>query len=681
MNSWLKPPMPRVVGFWLVVAAALGVLPAAPASADDDQDRGSTYARVRYVDGGLTVQSTGQGEVVEAVVNTPVVPGDSAWTEDGRAEIELADGSVLRLDAGTRIDVRNLADLGNRYEKTTLIALRQGGLQIDAPEPSSSDKVIQIDSEGGSVYLLSGGSFRIDAEGSVCTVSSLRGVAELSGDGGSVLVRSGERSSAGRGRNPSDPRPFNTLRQDSFDRFCEERGQAYLRQGTDPALDRVREQSAPEIDPYIGELSTYGDWRVFSDYGYVWRPRYSGAWGPYVNGHWVSTPTGWAWVSYDPWGWAPYHYGRWDFVVDIGWFWIPGRIWSGAWVSYAVGPSYVGWCPLNYYNRPVFTSVRVTNINVGRLDPRGWRFVPADRFAARGERAAVRPDRLPRGTEVTVTGRLPRFDPREVAARPEKWTRVVDQVRGSRTPMPAAGASDPPVPFRNSERRGDDGRSGARNSPRITAPAGPGAASRARPYGNDSRTPGNAPRSRVGASSDEPRDGRSPSPPRERVQRPETRSPAGSDPGASRTPDRGRSMEPRRREDPRRSAPTEAPSGTPQSDRQRTERPGPERPRSAAPAPSPTAPPRERAPDRDNQSARPRGHFVERLFDNVRRDRPYDRSGAPSRAEPPRPQARPEARPQPRPEARPSRQEARPPHQEARPRQAPERPPRGSKHR
>ncbi len=642
MNCWLKPLTSRFMVFWLVLAAGLVVLPAAPASADDDQDRGSTYARVRYVDGGLTVQSTGEGEVVAAVVNTPVVPGDSAWTDDGRAEIELADGSVLRLDAGSRIDVRNLADLGNRYEKTTLIALQQGSLRIDAPEPSSSDKVFQIDSEGGSVYLLSGGSFRIDAEGSVCTVSSLRGVAELSGDGGSVLVRSGERSSAGRGRNPSDPRPFNTLRQDSFDRFCEERGRAYLRQGDDPSLDRVRQQAAPEVDPYVGELSTYGDWRDVPDYGYVWRPRYSGAWGPYVNGHWAWTPTGWAWVSYDPWGWAPYHYGRWDFVVDIGWFWIPGRIWSGAWVSYAVGPSYIGWCPLNFYNRPVFTSleiVNVRNINVGRLDPRGWRFVQADRFAARGERVVVRPDRLPRGTEVVVTGRLPRFDAHEIAARPEKWNRVVDQVRGSRAPLPAPGAPERPVPFRNFERRGDDGRSAARNSPRLSAPGGPGDASRARPRGSESRVPADTPRSRVGASYGGAQDGRRSLPPRERVQRPETRSPGESNPGASKVPDRGRSMEPRRREDSRRAAPT--------------------------------APPGERAPDRDNQSARPRGHFVERLFDNVRRDRPPDRSGAP-RAEPPRPQPRPQPRP-----------ETRTPRQEAHPRQAParpEHPPRGSDH-
>src|SRR5712692_3748351 len=368
---------PRIVTVTGLLGLTMILQPAGPVRADD-QDLGSTFARVRYVDGGLTVQRAGEGEVTQALPNSPLVPGDGTWTDDGRAEIELADGSVLYLDQGTRIDLRNLADLNNRYEKTNLVALEQGSVRIETQEPGSTDQVFQVDTEGGSVYLLSGGIFRIDADGSVASVSSLRGVAELSGDAGSVLVRSGERSSVSRGGAPADPRPFNTLRLDDFDRFCDDRGRAYVRQeGQEPPASL--EQDLPsEVHPYVRELSAYGDWRQVPDYGWVWRPAYSGSWGPYLYGDWVFSPTGWVWVSYDPWGWAPYHYGRWDLVVDVGWVWIPGRIWSGAWVSFAVGPSYIGWCPLDYYNRPLFAEVRagnVVNVNVTRLDPRGWRFI------------------------------------------------------------------------------------------------------------------------------------------------------------------------------------------------------------------------------------------------------------------------------------------------------------------
>ncbi len=62
------------------------------ASHADEQDLGPTYARVRYLEGALTVQRTGEGEVSQAGQNSPVAPGDSAWTDDGRAEIALADG-------------------------------------------------------------------------------------------------------------------------------------------------------------------------------------------------------------------------------------------------------------------------------------------------------------------------------------------------------------------------------------------------------------------------------------------------------------------------------------------------------------------------------------------------------------------------------------------------------------
>ena len=360
----------------------------APALADykDDPEYGSVYGRIRYLESGLTLLRAGEGTVTEGNVNDPVAPGDRLTTDDGRAEIGLADGSVLWLDQGTRLDVRNLSDINNRYEKTNLFALESGAIRIDASDPDSKDRTFRVDTEAGSIYLLSGGSFRIENEDGATTVYSFRGVAELSGDEDSVLVRTGERGSVQPGRLPSEPRRFNTARLDDFDRFVDLRQEAFLRNAGDRAPQEMAEEVPDEVQPYVSELSYYGSWHRAPSYGWVWRPVYHGSWGPYVNGYWSWCRGGWVWVSYDPWGWAPYHYGRWDFAVDIGWVWIPGRVWSGAWVSFAVGSSYVGWSPLNYYNRPVFhdvTIVNVVNVNVTRLQPRGWRFVNVDRFADR----------------------------------------------------------------------------------------------------------------------------------------------------------------------------------------------------------------------------------------------------------------------------------------------------------
>ena len=54
----------------------------------------------------------------------------------------------------------------------------------------------------------------------------------------------------------------------------------------------------------------------------------------------------------DAWAWPTHHYGRWGFSAGA-WFWIPGRTWGPAWVSWAYAPGYTSWCPLGWDNRPV----------------------------------------------------------------------------------------------------------------------------------------------------------------------------------------------------------------------------------------------------------------------------------------------------------------------------------------
>src|SRR5262249_53472902 len=147
--------------------------------------------------------------------------------------------------------------------------------------------------------------------------------------------RGGERSSVRSGRSPAEPRRFNTLRADDFDRYCEERPESDGPNEAPEQPDAVIEQDMPpEARPYLGELSTYVAWHNVPAHGWVWRPVYAPSWGPYVNGHWVWCPAGWTWVSDDIWGWAPYHYGRWELVTNLGWSWIPGATWGGAWVSF-----------------------------------------------------------------------------------------------------------------------------------------------------------------------------------------------------------------------------------------------------------------------------------------------------------------------------------------------------------
>src|SRR6202162_4614144 len=116
--------------------------------------------------------------------------------------------------------------------------------------------------------------------------------------------------------------------------------------------DRGQEQTISASDQddydvfYTGLSPDEGNWVDAGDYGYCFRPRVSGDWRPYRDGHWVWTDHGWYWDSNERFGWATYHYGRWARFGGTGWCWVPGGQWAPAWVSWREGGDQVGWAPL-----------------------------------------------------------------------------------------------------------------------------------------------------------------------------------------------------------------------------------------------------------------------------------------------------------------------------------------------
>jgi len=123
---------------------------------------------------------------------------------------------------------------------------------------------------------------------------------------------------------------------------------------------------------FYDELSPYGRWMDYPEYGYVWLPDLDHDFQPYrTGGHWVwSDDYDWMWVSDYSWGWAPFHYGRWSYDSYYGWMWVPGYEWSPAWVSWRDGGDYYGWAPL----RPGIS----ISFGFGNYDPpyNYWSFAP-----------------------------------------------------------------------------------------------------------------------------------------------------------------------------------------------------------------------------------------------------------------------------------------------------------------
>jgi hypothetical protein len=107
------------------------------------------------------------------------------------------------------------------------------------------------------------------------------------------------------------------------------------------------QQGGVSFGVFYNELSPYGQWVDYPNYGYVWIPSMGSDFAPYSsNGYWIWTEYGWTWVSGYSWGWAPFHYGRWDYDDSYGWFWVPDYEWGPSWVNWRRADGYYGWSPM-----------------------------------------------------------------------------------------------------------------------------------------------------------------------------------------------------------------------------------------------------------------------------------------------------------------------------------------------
>jgi hypothetical protein len=253
------------------------------------------------------------------------------------------------------------------------VRLLEGRIRLAIAGPAR-DVSYRIDAPSAWVQIADPGEYRIGIlrDGDV-ELAVLRGSAELANEQGRSYIRAGERTFAREGSAPSSPYVFNSAAWDSFDRWSEGR--------RDQRLGVSAQYLPSDARPYAAAFDSYGSWRNEPEYGYVWYPRVDVGWRPYHRGRWASLrPYGWTWIAADPWGWPTHHYGRWG-VSAGSWFWIPGRQWGPAWVSWAYASDYVSWCPLGWNNRPVLQIVNVNYHRGRRYSPwDAWTVVPRRHF-------------------------------------------------------------------------------------------------------------------------------------------------------------------------------------------------------------------------------------------------------------------------------------------------------------
>lgn len=343
----------------LAILAAVSVPFLAFGQSEEYYDR--SYTRLSFVQGDVYIQRAQDLGYEQGEVNLVVVAGDKLGTRDGRAEIQLGRGNILRLDRDTRIDV---AGLPGRDGEPVRIHILAGNVFIRVRQ-ADREKDLQIHTPDASFYVLEPGLYRLDVRDDERTeFTSYSGRAEAAGEEGSLEVESGEAVTAWDGRLRGESSPL-YARNDDFASWNRSRDDLYAK--------RLEKTYLPsEYADYEYELAEHGDWAYEADYGYVWVPRvHYPEWRPYYHGRWSWYPViGWTWISAEPWGWCTSHYGRWGWRFGLGWYWIPTHHWGWgpAWVNWYHHYDYIGWSPLSYWGYPCWIH---NNRFYGR-DHRGW---------------------------------------------------------------------------------------------------------------------------------------------------------------------------------------------------------------------------------------------------------------------------------------------------------------------
>lgn len=321
--------------------------------------------RISHIEGDVQIKTEDLSDWATASINTPLREGDSVWVPSGgKAELQLKDGTYLRLNENSSIEILTIGNNSFQFYLTT------GHLYVNFR--GLKDTVLQVDTPAFSTRAYERSSFRIDQADKNAAILVYKGTVysenkheKIKVDAKNTLSFKGDRTE------------LSTLGPvDEWEKWNRERDNRLYEQIAGPKVEKDSTKYLPEeLGTYSDDLNANGKWVRTSDYGTVWTPTVVVAdWAPYRVGRWVWMGGDYVWISYEPWGWAPYHYGRWVYSSPFGWGWIPparGAVyWGPGFVGWVHTPTYVAWVPLApgeiYYGHGHYGpgSVNITNINV-----------------------------------------------------------------------------------------------------------------------------------------------------------------------------------------------------------------------------------------------------------------------------------------------------------------------------
>ncbi|MFH2122412.1 MAG: DUF6600 domain-containing protein [Pseudomonadota bacterium] len=323
------------------------------------------FLRLSQMEGDVQIQSKSLSEWLPATINLPVQEGDRLWVpEDAWAQVETREGSIIRLDADSTLEILAVD------EQSLHVYLSQGQAYLNFKRSNGS--MLQMDTPVSSIRIYDSSTFNVAlAENGNTEISVFRGAVFAENRSGEVRVGAGKMLSM----DDDLPSLMALAPPDDWERWNKEWDES-LAEG-----EESEHYLPQELSVYRRDLNRNGRWIETREYGYVWTPTsgISADWAPYRHGRWVWIGGDYVWIASEPWGWAPYHYGRWSYISSHGWCWVPPPrhevYWGPGYVSWVSTANDVAWVPLapgeTYYGHGHYGphSVNVVDIDIYTVIP------------------------------------------------------------------------------------------------------------------------------------------------------------------------------------------------------------------------------------------------------------------------------------------------------------------------
>ena len=184
------------------------------------QEESYRHGRIRHAESGVSIQRATEPGAEEAVNNMPFLPGDRVWSDArGRAEFQFGDGTLLRLDSGSKLDY--VAHEEGEDDERVILRLWSGALVLH-PRDARSSPEFALETPGGVMVAEQRGVYRVDVDAGETRVSVYEGEAVLEADR-RLRLKAGERAYARAGEAYGEAERFDRGEGDEFARWDADR--------------------------------------------------------------------------------------------------------------------------------------------------------------------------------------------------------------------------------------------------------------------------------------------------------------------------------------------------------------------------------------------------------------------------------------------------------------------------